>query len=473
MGKFRFIAIKLGLFMTVKKQKIGILGAGPCGLYAGRCLAQQGYDVVLIDKGERPGGLATSMSYGDNWYDLGVHMFHMHDKELFEDIKHIMGEERIEVDLDARIKWAGSSYRYPLQFQDMIKGIPFFKLMRQVFGLFGSQLYYGMFPSPPLNAEQALIQLYGKPLYKFFFEDFTHRYWGIHPTEISASFVASKMPKLTAVDVLKRGLSKLGIKTKAKSTESALAYETLSYSRTGAESMTRCIAEAIKADNGEIISDANVKQINNDGNKITSVLYEKDGTEHELVCDAFISTIPVNELIKRSEPQPPKEVVNYASRLRFKPIVVVGLLVNKPKCLECLYVYHRDQIFHRLGEPKNGGLEVTPSDHTVLIVEMTCDEGDAKWKMDDSVKEKIFQGLEEQNVCQREDIVEMHVSRYTEGYPIYALGFEPAIDSVKDYVKSMGNIITTGRQGGFTYPNMHSAMRMGADAADEVAKIFM
>jgi protoporphyrinogen oxidase len=321
-----------------------------------------------------------------------------------------------------------------------------------------------------LNAEQALIQLYGKPLYKFFFEDFTHRYWGIHPTEISASFVASKMPKLTAVDVLKRGLSKIGIKSKARSTESALAYETLSYSRTGAETMTRCIADAVKSKGGEVICQAEVKQINNDGTKITGIIYEKEGARHELICDAFISTIPISELIKRSEPQPPKEVFDSANKLHFKPIVVVGLLVNKPKCLDCLYVYYRDQVFHRLGEPKNAGMEVTPSDHTVLIVEMTCNVGDARWAMDDNVKEKIFNGLEKQKICHRDDIVEMHVSRYTEGYPIYALGFEPAIDTVKDHIKAWGNIITTGRQGGFTYPNMHSAMRMGADAADEIVK---
>ncbi len=55
---------------------------------------------------------------------------------------------------------------------------------------------------------------------------------------------------------------------------------------------------------------------------------------------------------------------------------------------------------------------------------------------------------------------------------LYALGFEPAIDSVKAYIKDMENILTTGRQGGFTYPNMHNAMRMGADAAQTIAKAF-
>ncbi len=42
--------------------------------------------------------------------------------------------------------------------------------------------------------------------------------------------------------------------------ESALAHETLNYSRTGAETMTRCIADAIKAEGGEVICQAEVQQ---------------------------------------------------------------------------------------------------------------------------------------------------------------------------------------------------------------------
>ncbi len=104
---------------------IAILGGGPAGLYAARLLTRQNFRVTVLDKGERPGGLATAQRYGENWYDTGQHMFHSFDREIFEDVKTLMGEERIEVELNARIKWAGGYFRYPLQFQDMIKGIPF------------------------------------------------------------------------------------------------------------------------------------------------------------------------------------------------------------------------------------------------------------------------------------------------------------------------------------------------------------
>ena len=62
-------------------------------------------------------------------------------------------------------------------------------------------------------------------------------------------------------------------------------------------------------------------------------------------------------------------------------------------------------------------------------------------------------------------MVEVNLMHCVTGYPVFALGFEPHYDKVMAWVKSMSNLQSTGRQGGFKYPNMHSAMRMGATAA--------
>ncbi len=451
-----------------KSKHVVILGGGPCGLYAARVLTRQGLQVTVIDKGERPGGLATSRQHGNNWYDMGVHMLHAFDQEIFEDIKQLMGEERIEVDLHALIKWSGGAYRYPLQFGDMIKGIPFFKLCRQVSALFGSQLKHYLFPKTPVNAEEALIQLYGNPLYKFFFEDFTHRYWERHPRELSATFITAKMPKLTAVTVLQKGLEKIGIKQRGKTVESALSQETLHYSRNGAEAMPRCLAQAITQAGGTVIQSADVTQIKTVGDRVTAVFYEKDGQAHEIACDECISTIPINHLIQRMDPASPAPVKQAAAELRYKPIAIYGLLVNKPKCLDALYVYYRDKAFHRVGEPKNAGVTVNPPDHTILIVETTCEKDDAKWTADESFKDKMFADLAAEGICTKEQVIEININRSETGYPIFALGFEPHLAAVKAHIDSFCNLQSTGRQGAFTYPNMHTAMRMGYHAAENI-----
>ena len=448
---------------------IAVLGGGPCGLYAARVLTRAGFAVTVIDKGDRPGGLATSHLRGGNWYDMGCHMLHEFDKEVYEDIMGLMGEESIPVQLDAKIRWAGSFYRYPLQPKDMLRGIDFFTLCYYTLGLLGAQLRSTLVPWVPKNAEEALIMLYGGPLYEFFFKDFTHRYWGIHPRDLSATFITTKMPRLSAVDMVKKWLGKVGIKDRTiRAVDSALLEETLHYSRTGAEAMPRCIAKTVVAAGGTFVQNAEVSHviINPLTHRVQSVRYRKDGAEHEVACDECISTIPIPQLAQRAEPPPPPEVLLAARDIRYKPIAIYGLLVKKERCIDGLYIYYRDRAFHRVGEPKNAGLVVNPPDHTVLIVETTCEIGDEKWQGTDEIKERIFGDLEAENICHREDVVEVNLLHSENGYPIFALGFEPHLEKVKAWVRSIGNLQTAGRQGAFTYPNMHSAMRMGARAAD-------
>ena len=450
-----------------------VLGGGVCGLYAALTLVRAGVPVTVIEKESVVGGLATSFRRGNNYYDLGVHMLHEFDEEIYEDVTALMKEESIDVQLNAQIRWAGSFYRYPLQFRDIVRGMSPLTLARMIGGLLTAQLWGKISPSEAEDAEEALIQLYGRPLYKFFFKDFTHRYWGVPPHELSATFIRSKMPRLTAADAIKKVLAMVGIKEKkGHAVESALSEETLHYSPTGAESMPRCIAAEIVRLGGKILTNARVDQVHVDDDRVVGVTYHDTvtGQKTRLDCDFCISTMPLPWMVKSVDPVPPTDVLNSCDQLRYKPIAVYGLLVKKPRALNALYVYYRDRIFHRVGEPKNAGLVVEPRDHTTLIVETTCEVGDPKWNGDASIREKIVEDLEAEGICNGSDIVEMHLLRSVTGYPFFLLGFEDHFERVESYLKGIAHLQSTGRQGGFCYPNMHKAMRMGADAAEAVLR---
>lgn len=456
----------------VPPARVLVLGGGPTGLYAARTLAAQGHQVTLLEKEGHPGGLATSFQHHNNWYDLGVHMLHEFDQEIFHDIRdHIMGDERLAVQLDSKIRWAGSFYRYPLQFGDMIKGIPPLTLIRCVASLFGTQLWFKLFPKTPINAEDALIQLYGRQLYEFFFQDFTQRYWGFPTTELDAKFITTKMPRLTAVDVLKKILSKVGIKdNRVHAVDSALSEETLHYSATGAETLTRRLAAFAQSIGATILYRQEVDQVETAQGRVTAVTARDTatGTLTRHACDYCINTIPLPLLVRRLSPPPPPEILASCEYLKFKPITIHGLLVDKPKCIDGLYIYYRERIFHRVGEPKNAGLIVNPPDHSVLIVETTCEMGDEKWRATDEVKEQIMRDLEIENVCTRSQIKEWHLLQAVHGYPIFKLGFEPHFQALKTTLDAFPNLRTAGRQGAFCYPNMHGAMRQGANAAQSI-----
>lgn len=459
--------------MAEAKKNVVILGGGVCGLYAARRLTAAGHHVSIVEKCEAFGGLATSERRGENFYDVGVHMLHEHDREIYEDCMAMMGEESVPVELRAFIRWAGSHYRYPLQFGDMIRGMRPLILGQCVLGLFAAQIRNKVAPWEPKNCEEALIQLYGRSLYKFFFEDFTHRYWGRHPTQISAMFVKRKMPRLTAVDAMKKALAAIGIKEKpGRAVESALLSETLHYSATGAEALPRRIAKQVKADGAKLFPESVVTAVDGKMGRVESVEIEnlRTGKRKTLPADEVISTIPVVELVKAIRPFAPLAVLESCKHLRWLPVVVYGLLVKKAKVMDALYTYYRERVFHRVGEPKNAGLAVKPDGHTVLIVEMTCQVGDPKWEGAQEVIDQVYADLEAEGLCVAGDVVEVNVMRNAHGYPVFALDYEPHHESIVEFLSGYGNLQSVGRQGGFTFPNMHTAMRMGADAADKVMR---
>jgi len=445
--------------------KLLVLGGGVCGLYGALEAQKIGVEVSLFEKESKLGGLASGHKLGENWYDLGVHMLHAFDQDVFETCKEAMAEERIEVPLKANIKWMGKEYRYPLRGRDILLGLPPVKLFRCVAGLLIAEL-----TSPPKlapedeDAETALIDMYGAPLYEFFFEEFTHRYWGIHPSKLSAEFVRRKMPRLSAVDVFKNLVGFLKIAKPKDAVEGALRFETLHYATTGCEALPRKLGEKVISQGGVVTSDTAVEVIYHKEGKIDSI--EAQDQKFGSSNDVFLSTMPITELVQKFSPAAPIEVLEAAKYLRYKPMVVYALLVKKEQCMEALYTYYRDYIFHRVGEPKNAGLEVKPAGHTTLIVEMTCEEGDAKWN--DQRFDGVVRDLEKEGLCKREDIVEKHLISSRYAYPIFNKGFDQHLKVIQDYLTTFSNLRSVGRQGAFTYPNMHSAMRMGAKGVKEL-----
>jgi protoporphyrinogen oxidase len=457
--------------LITNNNRVVILGAGVCGLYAGLELSSAGVPVTVIERETSPGGLAAGLKRGQNYYDLGVHMLHGFDREILERIRQLMGSESIPVELNAKIRWVGREFRYPLQFRDMVSGVPPLVLARCIVGLLSSEAKNRMSKVEPANAEEALIQLYGRPLYEFFFEQFTTRYWGTPTVQLSAAFIKAKMPRLAVRDLVLSVLQKTGFSKKPDfGVASALADETLYYSPSGAEAMPRILAETIRRAGGEVLLGRSVSALNMLGTNgpYRVEFNDQTGRRHQREFSHCISSIPLPRLIEALNPTAPQMVRDAASRLKYRSIVIYGLLVRKRTALDALYIYYRNRMFHRIGEPKNAGLQTCPPDHTVLIVEMTCDIGDGRWRGDVATKKQLFDELEQEGVCSADQIVEQHILRCPEAYPIFALGFEQHLDTVVDYLKPVTTLCSTGRQGAFCYPNMHGAMRMGAEAAHAI-----
>ncbi|MEM9081785.1 MAG: NAD(P)-binding protein, partial [Verrucomicrobiota bacterium] len=292
-----------------------ILGGGVCGLYAAHTALQAQAQVTLFEKENHFGGLAAGHNIDGNWFDLGVHMLHAFDQEIFATCQDAMGNERLEVPLKSHIKWGGKLYHYPLRGRDILAGIPPLTLARCLTGLLLAELE-SRFPSRPpgTDAESALIELYGTPLYEFFFEQFTHRYWGLHPRELSAEFVRRKMPRLSAVDVFKNLFQVLRLAKPRDTTEGALRFETLHYSPTGSETLPRTLAASLQSRGATLLPNSSITKINHQNFEIQSIetqpsQLDAQASEFDLRGSKLLSTLPLPLLIQLLSPSPPPAIL--------------------------------------------------------------------------------------------------------------------------------------------------------------------
>ncbi len=443
-----------------------VIGAGVCGLYAALTLARAGRLVTVLEKETFLGGLAASPVVNGTPHDFGVHMLHGFDAELLKDLLHLMGDECHPVPLHATIRWRGHSFHYPLRFMDLIESLSLAELFRSISGLLLAGLRTRF--SPPFHAadaEEALIELYGEPLYELFFETFTHRYWGIHPRSLSATFVKSKMPRLSAVDAIRRVLRRLGLPVRQPSVESALEDEILHYSKKGAATLPEAIAREIRRLGGEILTDCQLSRIEHSNTRIQEIHFLHDGNERSVRPAELISTMPVGAFSALFHPAAPPQVTTAVERLHHRPMAIFGLLVDRPKCNEALYTYYRDRIFHRISEPKNAGLAVQPAHATLLIVEVMCFPGDAIWEGEESAWQQVVAQVAAEGWFEPSQILHRHHARAAHAYPVFDKGFESSLSSINEWIAGFEQVRSIGRQGGFCYPNMHTAMRMGEKAA--------
>jgi protoporphyrinogen oxidase len=444
-----------------------VLGGGVCGLYAALTLAREGRSVFVLERRPRVGGLAASLEHDGNPYDFGVHMLHGFDADLRDDLLSLMGDQAIDVALDARIRWRGHDFRYPLRFTDLLQSMPMAELANGLRGLLWVGLKRRLITAaPPQNAEEALIALYGAPLYRTFFEDFTRRYWGKPPRQLSADFVARKMPRLTALDAVRQALGAIGIKLPAPRVESALAEETLYYSRRGSGALPEAIAREIRRLGGEVLTDIAVRSIDLAADAFPRVAYfcERDGLQQRRFSTC-VSTIPLDSLVALLGSQVPAEVAASAANLEYRPMAVYGLLVKRDRCMDALYTYYRDRCFHRVSEPKNAGAVIQPAGHTLLLVERMCAHGDPVWRGTPRAIAETVQAVAAEGLCAPHEVVSTIVQTERHAYPMFSLGFERHVSRILSWLDQATPISSAGRQGTFSYPNMHQSMRDGERAA--------
>ena len=513
------------------KQSVVIIGGGPAGLTAAWELIKDGgadrYDVTVLEETHEFGGISRTVKHNGNRMDIGGHRFFSKDDRIMDWWKNTLplqgapsyDDKKLNREHDmepggpdpevedkvmlkrhrvSRIYWNKHFLDYPISLSaGTLKAMGFKLTMVAGFSYLKSMVH----KLPEDNLENFYINRFGRKLYSMFFEGYTEKLWGRHPSEISADWGAQRVKGLSIMGVLKNAFQKLLPKKRDNSEVETSLIEEFWYPKYGPGQLWETVESNCENAGVKVVTDAKVIEVRQQNGHISSVVTEAaDGTRTEWNADQFISSMPVKDLVEAIDAAgvdteaaatgskaAPEAVTEVAEGLPYRDFVTVGLLVNhlklenttdiptlgNPPIVPDCWIYVQDPGY------KVGRIQVFNNwspylvknvDDTVWIgLEYFCEEGDTFWNMseEDAVKFAISELMRMGVIEKPEDVLDSHRERVKKAYPAYFDTYD-RIDEVIDYLDDFGNLYCVGRNGQHRYNNMDHSMATAIEAVDNI-----
>lgn len=433
--------------------KIIILGAGPAGLTAAYEACKKGLVPIVFEKTESVGGIARTVNYKNYLFDIGGHRFFTKYPQIENIWNEISGKDFIKRARLSRIYYNDRFFYYPLKPLNALTNLGLKKSLSVVLSYIHSRLY----PYQNItNFEEWVCNRFGKKLFNIFFKTYTEKVWGISCREIQADWAAQRIKSLSLGKAI---LDSLGFLKKGGVTS---LIDEFNYPRKGPGQMWNKAKELVKQKGGQVYLNSQAVKFNREGNRIISALIKTNGSRREVAGDHFLSSIPLRELITSIHPPVPDDVLAAARGLRYRDFFTVGLIINKPFIFpdNWIYIHSPDVRVGRIQNFKNWSPEMVPKPGTTSLgLEYFCFETDSVWEEDDNKLIELGRNeVVKLKFASKEQITDGLVIRSPKTYPIYDKGYRERVEVIKNYLSSMENLQTIGRNGLHRYNNQDHSM---------------
>ena len=445
------------------EKQVVIIGAGPAGLTAAYELAKLNLHPIVLEKGERVGGLARTEDYKGFFFDMGGHRFFTKVEEVNKLWRHLLGENFLRRPRLSRIYYNRKFFDYPLKPLNALAGLGLWESLLIAL----SYIKWRLRPYPQEETfEQWVTNRFGKRLFQTFFKTYTEKVWGIPCSELKAEWAAQRIKDLSLKTVV------LSMFVKPKKTIKTLI-DQFDYPRRGPGMMWNTVKEQVEGRGGLVRLNTKVAGIRIKGKCIDSVLVANNGHEEIIRGTDFISSMPITEFIKNLDPAPSAEVLEAAEKLKYRDFLTVCLIVNKPNLFpdNWIYIHDPEVKLGRIQNFKNWSPDMVPDlTKTSLGLEYFCTEGDGLWGMSDAeLIELAKRELNRIGLASPADIEDGCVFRVQKAYPIYDSEYRGHLATVKNFVAGLENYQTIGRNGLHRYNNQDHAMVTGMLAVRNLA----
>jgi protoporphyrinogen oxidase len=438
---------------------IVIIGAGPAGLTAAYELAQAGRSVLVLEKLGEVGGLARTENYRGFSFDIGGHRFFTKEPAVNRLWRSILGADFLRRPRLSRIYYNRRFFYYPLRPLNALLQLGLWPSIAIVC----SYLRWQLWPHEREETfEEWVTNRFGRRLFEMFFKTYTEKVWGISCSDLRAEWAAQRIRGLS----LKTAV--LSMFLPPRRTIKTLIDE-FEYPRLGPGMMWRALRDEVERRGSSVQLGSEVIAIRRRGNVIESVTIAQNGSHETITGSAFISSMPLSALLKKLDPPPPAEVADAAQRLRFRGLVVVCLIVDKPELFPDNWIYIHDPTVKvgRIQNYKNWSPDMAPDPNkTSLGLEYFCTPGDDVWNLSDAaLVELAKEEIVRIEIAKASEVVDGCVLRAPDAYPVYDADYRTALATVRAFVDGLENFHTIGRNGLHRYNNQDHAMLTGMLAA--------
>ena len=503
--------------MREGEKKIAVVvGAGPAGLTAASELIDR-TDVhpLLFEATSEVGGISRTVEYKGNRMDIGGHRFFSKSDRIMQwwlDVMPVQTAPSLDEILTgnrpnasgsaahnpecddrvmlqrrrvSRIFFLRKFFDYPISVKySTFANLGLWRTIKSGAGYLAAQL----FRRKENTLEDFYINRFGSTLYRLFFEDYTRKVWGKHPSQLGAEWGSQRVKGLSAVALLKNALlrpfRKSGVAQ--KDVETSLI-ENFIYPKYGPGQLWTLVADRVAGRGGSIFMQHKVVAVNVERGRVVSVdVSDAQGNVKKVACDYLLSTMPLKELVAALRGiDVPQEIRETAQGLPYRDFITVGLLLDSMKIKNetklrtyadrlpdtWIYVQERDVKVGRIQIFNNWSpyMVADYKNRMFIGLEYFCSEGDSLWQMDS--KDFVAMAIDElvsMDMIERGAVLDSTMVRMPKAYPAY-YGTYGNLHKVRSFLDGIENLYCIGRNGQHRYNNMDHSMMTAMVAVENIA----